>query len=166
MVPTAKGLSLVEEFRIPITLLDNTLRILADVGSRNEEGFVLWGGKVDLSGRVFHFSKGVFPRQKALSTFHGLLVSVDGPALFSVNKDFYESGLTLAGQVHTHPTDAFHSETDDHYPLVTLTGSLSLVIPDFAREGRRNMNGWAWYRLAKYGKWTLVGKETNLVLET
>ena len=34
-------------------------------------------------------------------------------------------------QVHTHPQEAFHSPTDDAYPIVQTPGFLSLVIPDF-----------------------------------
>lgn len=34
-------------------------------------------------------------------------------------------------QVHTHPRDAFHSLTDDQYPIIHTPGFLSLVIPDF-----------------------------------
>ena len=41
---------------------------------------------------------------------------------FRVNRTFYEQGLTLAGQVHSHPADAYHSDTDDAYPLMTLIG--------------------------------------------
>src|SRR4051812_32975161 len=36
-------------------------------------------------------------------------------------------------QVHTHPEEAFHSATDDAYPIVHSTGFLSLVIPNFAQ---------------------------------
>jgi hypothetical protein len=38
-------------------------------------------------------------------------------------------------QVHTHPREAFHSPTDDAYPMVHTPGFLSLVIPRFARGG-------------------------------
>lgn len=34
-------------------------------------------------------------------------------------------------QVHTHPFEAFHSQTDDAYPIVQMPGFLSLVIPKF-----------------------------------
>ena len=36
-------------------------------------------------------------------------------------------------QVHTHPFEAFHSPTDDKFPIVHTPGFLSLVIPNFAR---------------------------------
>jgi hypothetical protein len=35
-------------------------------------------------------------------------------------------------QVHTHPGKAFHSPTDDAFPIIHTSGFLSLVIPNFA----------------------------------
>jgi hypothetical protein len=35
-------------------------------------------------------------------------------------------------QIHTHPGQAFHSPTDDNWPIVAQAGFLSMVIPDFA----------------------------------
>jgi hypothetical protein len=34
-------------------------------------------------------------------------------------------------QVHTHPKAAFHSLTDDTWPIVHTLGFLSLVVPNF-----------------------------------
>lgn len=42
-----------------------------------------------------------------------------------------ERGEGIRAQVHTHPREAFHSATDDAWPVVHLEGFLSLVIPDF-----------------------------------
>jgi hypothetical protein len=36
-------------------------------------------------------------------------------------------------QVHTHPYEAFHSPTDDAFPILHKAGFLSLVIPNFAQ---------------------------------
>lgn len=46
----------------------------------------------------------------------------------------HESGLMVSAQVHTHRGDAFHSPTDDAWPMVHTDGFLSLVIPRFARH--------------------------------
>jgi hypothetical protein len=42
-----------------------------------------------------------------------------------------DRNIGIRVQVHTHPRDAFHSPTDDAWPIVHTTGFLSLVIPDF-----------------------------------
>lgn len=34
-------------------------------------------------------------------------------------------------QVHTHPREAFHSQSDDAFPIIHTPGFLSLVIPNF-----------------------------------
>jgi hypothetical protein len=40
--------------------------------------------------------------------------------------------MGIRAQVHTHPGAAFHSPTDDAFPISHLPGFLSLVIPSFA----------------------------------
>ena len=41
-----------------------------------------------------------------------------------------EMGIRV--QIHTHPGAAFHSLTDDAFPIIHTPGFLSLVIPNFA----------------------------------
>jgi proteasome lid subunit RPN8/RPN11 len=105
------------------------------------------------------------PGQQSFSTPDGLLVTVPGDALFNVNKLLHERGEILAAQVHTHPSSAYHSETDDHYPMVTLLGSLSIVIPDFARNAPSDIAAWAWYRLKEYSVWAPLEQQTKVIFE-
>ncbi len=44
------------------------------------------------------------------------------------------AGLFVAGQVHTHPHDAFHSPADDRWAIVRYEGALSLVVPEFCQR--------------------------------
>ncbi|TFV68117.1 UNVERIFIED_ORG: hypothetical protein E4P37_00025 [Bacillus sp. AZ43] len=143
----------VRDFRIDTDRMLQTLEILRDAGRRGFEAFVLWGGRVSRDGHQVVFDSVIAPAQTAHKTAHGLLVTVDGEALFDVNRTLYSRGEVLAGQIHSHPTDAYHSDTDDHNPLVTLTGALSLVIPDFAFNAPGDIERWAWYRLVGTGKW-------------
>jgi hypothetical protein len=51
-----------------------------------------------------------------------------------LNEFWLELGATGMGirvQVHTHPGAAFHSRTDDEFPIIHTPGFLSLVIPNF-----------------------------------
>ena len=48
----------------------------------------------------------------------------------------------VLAQVHTHPGAAFHSGTDDEWPIVTQTGFISIVLPDFG-IGAANLDS-AW----------------------
>lgn len=158
-------LTSVNELLIPNLVLKPTLEFLAQKGVQGHEGFVVWGGH-RLDDDTLQFTSCYVPEQTAHKTPDGLLVVVDGDALFRMNRAFYERGEIAAGQVHTHPTDAYHSSTDDHYPLVTLRGALSLVIPNFAKDGQADMDRWAWYRLREHGQWDLAADSgTRIVLE-
>lgn len=140
-------------FTIPRPLLEATVDVLAQAGRRGQEAFVVWGGVVRQGGAEIAFRSGLVPAQQAHNTGGGLLVTVDGDALFAVNRTFYGKGEILAAQVHSHPTDAYHSDTDDCFSLVTLAGALSVVVPDFAVAGLDGLRRWAWYRLTGEAQW-------------
>jgi hypothetical protein len=153
------GLGGIVTYVLPRTLLESSLEVLGQIGRNRAEGFVVWGGNRD-SETAFRFEAGLVPEQRAYSTDEGLLVTVDGDALHNINVRFNEEGLMLAGQIHSHPTDAYHSSTDDHLPLVTVIGGLSVVVPDFAREGIDALDRFAWYRLESYARWVEVDPST------
>ncbi len=161
-----RGLLDVGRFVIPRAILDSTLQTLADAGWDGDEAFVLWSGVLENDGTELSITTATRPEQHPLAGSDGLLVVVPGTALAEVNLACYRRGEILAGQVHTHPTDAYHSTTDDHYPLVTLLGALSLVVPDFACGGRTGMRRWAWYRLTGPGRWSPIDPETTVMLES
>src|SRR5262245_3753477 len=48
--------------------------------------------------------------------------------------ELYRRRQTVRAQVHTHQGAAFHSRSDDAWPLVHTPGFLSLVLPRFARD--------------------------------
>jgi hypothetical protein len=155
------GLLGVRTFVVPMALLDNTIAFLQTVGADGFEGFVLWAGE-HMDNSRFRFSSSIIPEQRAMLTGSGLLVTVEGEALFSVNKAVHERGEILAAQIHSHPTSAYHSSTDDTYPLVTILGGLSIVIPDFARHAPADIERWAWYRLSRRGNWENASKNTTI----
>ena len=75
---------------------------------------------------------------------------VDGPELHRLNVWLYEARQVVGVQVHSHPGAAYHSETDDAYPIATLDGSLSIVLPFFGRDGFGSTDV-AVYRLGQDG---------------
>lgn len=147
----ASPLAQVHTFTIPASLAEATLDVVADAGSQGAEAFVLWGGTV--KGNGLKFRSMIVPDQVAHRTERGLLVTVEGTALFEANKELYQRREILAAQVHSHPTQAFHSDTDDCYSLVTLSGAVSIVIPDFGRRRLDAIGDWAIYRLIEASRW-------------
>ena len=142
------ALELIREFVVPGDLCDETDRQLQEAGLDGNERFILWSGIVRddrLLVRRLHS-----PKQTAYRLSGGLCVRVEGEELHRLNIWLYENDERLAVQVHSHPTEAFHSDTDDAYPMVTTLGGLSLVVPDFARQGVRGPET-ALYRLSSKG---------------
>ena len=147
----------IREFVIPSGICDETDRALRKAGLDRNEHFVLWSGVFDedrFLARTLHN-----PRQTAYRFETGLCVRVEADELNRLNRWLYEHGERLAVQIHSHPTEAFHSDTDDAYPMVTTLGGLSLVVPDFCRLGVRGPET-ALYRLAPDG-WEEVSRENS-----
>jgi hypothetical protein len=142
------NLELIERFHVTLDVVRVTNDALAVQGEKGFEAFVLWTG-VALDG-VFTVQNAYVPRQIATRTEDGVCVTVTGVELHRLNVWLFERGETLACQVHTHPKQAYHSETDDTFPIVTALGGLSIVVPDFARSGIQG-SGVAAYRLTRSG---------------
>ena len=128
-----RGLLDIRRFVIPTAVVVETIKFLRQVGTEGLEGFVLWSGQREAED-TFRIMRCIVPKQHGMKTPNGLLVTVDGETLFEVNKLLHEAHEILAVQVHSHPTDAYHSSTDDTFPLVTLLGALSVVIPEVWRQ--------------------------------
>lgn len=138
----------IKQFLVPSSIADETDTQLRAAGRDGAEKFVLWSGSVRSDQFVVQTMH--VPAQTAYRFSEGLCVRVEGAELHRLNVWLYEHGERLGVQVHSHPTNAYHSETDDAYPMVTTRGGLSLVVPDFARAGVRGV-GTALYRLGVQG---------------
>lgn len=150
------GLRVVKSVRVPLELALGAHDYLRRVGLQGAEGFALWAGV--LQDEVFRVTHTRIPVQHHLRTDDGVLVVVDSEELLRTNKWLYEQGLTLVAQLHSHPTDAYHSETDDALPIVATVGGLSLVAPDFARRPF-SLADYAVYRLTPEDGWVELAND-------
>jgi hypothetical protein len=138
----------VTRFEVSEGLVHATEDALREAGSKGYELFVLWSGNpADETFRVEHM---YVPTQQSYKLRRGVCVRVDAIELDRLNRWLYASHQILGVQVHTHPEDAYHSETDDTYPIVTLLGGLSIVAPNFCR-GQLLGTDTAVFRLARKG---------------
>jgi hypothetical protein len=141
-------LEAISRFEVPRPLAERTERALRDAGKDGYELFVIWSGNRD--GDVFRVADGHIPKQMSARTKKGLVVTIEGEALHKLNVWLFENQQELAAQVHAHPTDAFHSDTDDTFPIVTIVGGLSVVVADFCRDGLLAPTSAA-FRLSRHG---------------
>ncbi|MEG8027656.1 Mov34/MPN/PAD-1 family protein [Sphingomonas aerolata] len=125
------SLTEVSSIEVPADVAAIAHAALAAAGRRGVEGMALWAGVQD--GRSFRVQETIVPEQNGIRSAHGLLVSVGEAELRRINLHLYRSGLRLLAQIHSHPTNAYHSEVDDEYAIATALGSFSIVVPDFAR---------------------------------
>lgn len=132
MTPQSLGLDVVEHVRVPRELVEEIQQYFRTAGRRGNEAVGFWAG----TQQETHFvvTAVYLPGQRAGNLGGGCVVMVDGDELFRMNVWLHENRLTLIAQLHSHPGDAYHSDTDDDYPVMTRTGGLSLVIPDYARD--------------------------------
>jgi hypothetical protein len=105
-------------------MLEETFKHFRECGAGREECQILWLSSWETPEVI---AKVVHPKHTALC---GGFVLDDR----WLNDFWMELGNTNMGirfQVHTHPMQAFHSQTDDDYPIIHKPGFLSLVIPNF-----------------------------------
>ncbi|WP_263379547.1 Mov34/MPN/PAD-1 family protein [Granulicella paludicola] len=139
----------IEEVTVARDVVAATLETLQAYGKHGFEGLVLWLGEV--SGRTAFVTRALVPDQEPTKSEDGVGYFVDGETLFRLNRVLASSGLRLLAQVHSHPTNAYHSEADDRYAIVTAEGGLSLVVPNFGKAPFEPC-AWAVYRLSG-GQW-------------
>jgi hypothetical protein len=131
-------------------------------GDEGCEGVALWVGR--LQDDTFEITDIVIPEQTGIRSDQGLAYVVRSDALHRFNVWLYESGLRLIAQVHSHPTDAYHSETDDLYPIMTTLGGFSVVVPNFGR-GLPSLPDCAVFRLTVDGWKELGSGETKTLFQ-
>jgi hypothetical protein len=122
----------VSRFIVRQALLDATFQYFQDCGAGLRECQVLWLSPWESAGAITRI---VHSRHRG----HVDGFQVDDLWLNAFWLDLARTRHGVRVQVHTHPFEAFHSETDDVFPIVHTTGFLSLVIAQPARGRRWNL---------------------------
>ena len=112
--------------RLPRSVLERTFAHFRECGQGRRECQALWIGPWTAPETVTDV---VHPKHAA----HVGGFVVDDRWLTDFWLRLSKEKLGVRAQVHTHPGEAFHSKTDDDFPIVHSIGFLSLVIPHFAR---------------------------------
>lgn len=149
----------IKKVKIPLKIIQKTLSFLRDNGIEGNESHCLWVGISRKSS--FIVNEVIFPKQiKCTFSFR-----VSAGELDKINRELYKKKLKLITQVHSHPGKAFHSYTDDKFPLVTTLGGFSIVFPYYGDVSEKDFNECAIYRLTPYGWIELDEIEKNLIFE-
>jgi hypothetical protein len=137
---------------VPTAVIATSLDILKEAGNKRRECVVLWLGRRDAT--EISVVEAYRPEQIAAKDFFRLPRS----SIVTLFEALRRGGLMVAAQVHTHPTQAFHSAADDRWAIVRHVDALSLVLPYFARNTRLSsfFDDAAVFRLSADNEWREV----------
>lgn len=161
MRASPRGLLDFGRFIVPRSIVAETIELLAEAGADGDERMVIWGAAQRAPDHGLECRSLYLPEQVSIDTGNGLAMLIGGEALRELNRSLNARGEVLAVQVHAHPDDAYHSDTDDRLAVATMLGALSIVVPHFAARGIDDVDDWAAYRLAQEG-WTAVALDEVL----
>jgi len=137
---------------LPINVLETTLGKFKEYGKKCLEVFAIWVGK---EKNIDFIIKDVW-----IPTQYNTILSYYVPDIdvHKINVELNKKNYSAVAQLHTHPENAFHSCIDDNYSILTLSGSFSIVVPDFGKISIRDgLNKMVVYRLINK-KWVLQSK--------
>jgi hypothetical protein len=143
-------------YRLPRNVLDQTFAHFRGCGCGRRECQVLW---ISPWGAPDTITKVVHPKHQA----HAGGFVLDDRWLNDFWFRLAQENLGIRIQVHTHPGAAFHSPTDDAFPIIHTIGFLSLVIPNFAL-GPIGFDDAFLTEIQEDGRWREVAIEQRLVL--
>jgi hypothetical protein len=106
-------------------IMASTFAQLRGCGQGRNECVVYWTGPRDDPGAV---DGAIQPPHQAGPDWY----EIESAWITSFFLELRSTGRTTKAQVHSHPTSAWHSCTDDRYPLAPSPGFYSLVVPRFA----------------------------------
>jgi hypothetical protein len=141
--------------RLAEAILTATFRTLCECGRGKCECVVYWTGPAS-EALVDGFEHPVHRR----SPFG---YEVDDGWLTEFWKRLAASSRSVKVQIHSHPAEAFHSKTDDEWPIVSQPGFLSIVVPDFATGAASLDTAWIG-RLQVDGTWRELASASEAVM--
>lgn len=112
-------------YTLPNILLEETFGYLRDCGCGRRECQSLWLSSWEVPETI---TRVVHPKHRAHAG--GYVVDDAWLNMFWMELGALNMGVRV--QIHTHPNEAFHSMSDDAFPIIHRVGFLSLVIPNFA----------------------------------
>jgi hypothetical protein len=136
-------LGLVYELRPGV--LHETQRLLQARSRSGSEAYTVWVGELQPKRAVVWE---VWPVDAEADSRHAQISFDD---VLKLGARVAISKWFIVAQLHTHGGQAFHSQTDDAYPISSQVGFLSIVVPNFGSDPPGV--GWAYYEHEGAGRW-------------
>lgn len=157
------GLMHIEAVFLPQEFIDSIYKEFQETGRQGYERLALLAGIK--KGKEFIVTNLIYPAQELRRSIYGVSFHISGGELERIWEWLYENKCTLIAQIHSHPTEAYHSEADDNLAIITTFGGLSFVVPDFGNSDQ-NFGNSAIFRLLPESGWTeLTKQQINTILK-
>lgn len=150
------GLLHITKVQIPREFIDGVYEEFRKTGAQGYERLALFAGMK--TGETFTVTHAIYPEQYLTRGPKGLSFHVEGEELERIGDWLFEQKRSLIGQIHSHPTEAYHSEADDEMAIITKYGGISIVVPNFGNSDHL-LQGCAFYRLMPQKGWTVLSSE-------
>lgn len=117
------------KLRIPAQIITETEQFLRQKGQCREEGRVYWIG--ELIGPIIKITRLHIPEQISESSIWGVSVEVRKKERLAMMETLQGDERVFV-KLHSHPQEAYMSETDIRNPSFKHEGAISIVVPNFS----------------------------------
>ena len=131
------------------------------------EGFLRERGKLGYEGRVYwvgelhkttpKITRVIIPEQIAKKTLYGVSVTVPQHANVNVAREL-KPGEYIIAKVHSHPREAYNSDTDKANPFLRHPGAISIIVPNFGYSGMKQLQNCV-VCMFRNGDWTDLSRD-------
>jgi hypothetical protein len=144
--------------RIASAALEDARRFFEQQGALGLEGTAMLAGSVGKG-----ITRCVVPDQQGIRSPFGVAVEVTDRGKLQLAGALGLDERWIA-RIHSHPGEAYHSDTDERNPVLTAEGALSIVVPFFGLGLRRGLSacaihiyrGGLWLRLEPHAVEALI----------
>jgi hypothetical protein len=144
-----------ERLKVAGDVLPATFKVLRDCGRSECECVVYWTGPSH-DGAVDNVEHPVHTRS-------AVGYEVENCWLTDFWKALATAKRSVKAQIHTHPGGAFHSASDDRWPIVSQPCFISIVLPNFAIGQTGLENAWVGVIL-RDGRWKRVASAAEVLV--
>lgn len=144
-----------ERLKVAGDVLPATFEVLQACGQGECECAVYWTGPA--------FDGAVDGIEHPTHTRSAFGYEVENDWLTDFWKRLAGTKRSVKAQIHTHPGEAFHSASDDRWPIVSQAGFISIVLPNFA-SGRPTLED-AWVGVIRQdGGWQRLASASDVMV--
>jgi hypothetical protein len=138
----------IDRLLVTPSILERSRELLDPFRLCRVEGCLLWYGFV-LGPDTCLVTTCVCPAQESRPTTY----KISSESMRDVRRRVRPHGLLLLVQIHSHPTRAFFSQSDEQHALNNRSGALNMVVPDYGNTRWIDEDRFCMVERTEVGEW-------------